>query len=704
MGIKESYPEIIGKSVLLETQEEKTFFNRSQLLLKNSYIKNAYCDNNLIKSYEIKSFINGTLRPNRQNIRDIPWYEYLIIHINKLNEKYHSPWGNALLNTLQNKRIIILENKYYSDFFYNEYEIKTIPKVINSQNEKLDKNDDLFALFNTQLSLIPDNNYCELDVLDNLGGSYIELNYDELLPDDPTFQYQQRRINVKKYIKIFKEHIYNNADHPINQIITIFNKLFSKYIQDKLKEYNNQLEKQLINQEKFDEYIKNFENEITDSLQEIISRMHSALKLFYSTTLDYDFFSEEKDDLINMITSFFFRTGNLYEAILNLYSYRFKDEFQNLQGKLIELKSLKPNKLGIEIKFCLDEDTLNLQKKIKNKNNSKIENKDNNSNKANSSMKSSLFSKMSGSINTNNLYSIKESEDEKDEISNSIKIIEGSKNKINEGQLIFYLKDDNENNENNENNETNEKINNNNDCYIPKRSATKLSRFGKEDYLLEKLSFEDDKNDKYYNPLNQIRNSVNNFNQKILLYPKLHEQLKKNIKLSENKDYFSKNKNNIEKNLPMPYISAINLFRSIKKYKTPFEKILLIAAISDQIMESADSFWKDMEPYIEKDFLFIESDEMMSIFLYIIIQAQMPEILIFCKIINNFTTQFTRGFNISYNYTLLEASLDYINELKDVKEIYLNQNGFIEARRSILDASNQRISRLSSGLGQVKDL
>ena len=221
---------------------------------------------------------------------------------------------------------------------------------------------------------------------------------------------------------------------------------------------------------------------------------------------------------------------------------------------------------------------------------------------------------------------------------------------------------------------------------------------------MEKLSFEDDKNDKYYNPLNQIRNSVNNFNQKILLYPKLHEQLKKNIKLSENKDYFSKNKNNIEKNLPMPYISAINLFRSIKKYKTPFEKILLIAAISDQIMESADSFWKDMEPYIEKDFLFIESDEMMSIFLYIIIQAQMPEILIFCKIINNFTTQFTRGFNISYNYTLLEASLDYINELKDVKEIYLKQNGFIEARRSILDASNQRISRLSSGLGQMKDL
>ena len=97
---------------------------------------------------------------------------------------------------------------------------------------------------------------------------------------------------------------------------------------------------------------------------------------------------------------------------------------------------------------------------------------------------------------------------------------------------------------------------------------------------MEKLSFDDDKNDKYNNPFNQIRNSANNFNNKILLYPKLHEQLKKNIKLSENKENFSKNKNNIEQNLPMPYIPAINLFRSIKKYKTPFEKILLIAEIS----------------------------------------------------------------------------------------------------------------------------
>ena len=158
----------------------------------------------------------------------------------------------------------------------------------------------------------------------------------------------------------------------------------------------------------------------------------------------------------------------------------------------------------------------------------------------------------------------------------------------------------------------------------------------------------------------------------------------------------------LNNNLPLPYLSAINLMKSIKKYKTPFEKIILIAAISDQIMENATNFWKDMEPYIEKDYLFIEADEIMTIFLYIIIQSQMPEILLYCKIINNFTTQFTKAFNIAYNYTLLEASLDYIIGIKDIKELFQKEKGFLDVSRSILDISNQRISRISLGMARDK--
>ena len=700
MGIIESNPEIKGKTISLETQEEKAFFNNSHQILRNNFYKNAFSNDNLYKSFEFKSFKNGVLS-NKKNAKDISWIEYLSIYTNNLKNKYHSSWANELLNILNNfKKTNIRENKFCSDFFFNEYEIKTIPKIIDTQNEKVEnKNEDLYApFFSTELTEITlsDKNYCELDVLDNLGGSYIELNYDELLPDDPALQYQKRRINVKKYIKIFKEHIYNNKDHPISQTITIFNKLFSKYIEDKLKEYKYQLENQTIDQERFDTLIKTFENEITESLQEFISRIHSALKLFYSATLDYSFFTEEKDDLINMITSYFFRTGKLYESILNLYSYSFKNEFQTLQGKLIELKSSKPNTLGVEIKFCLDEETIKLQNQLRNKGNSKNNDINNDINDKNKNKITSLFSKIPGNhiiktnSTSNNLCSIIE---EKEDIISSLKNIEGQNlNDNDQGQIILYLNDDKNSNKNNNNN-----INQN--YFIPQRSNTKLPKLNKEDdYILEKLPFLDDgRSDYFFSPLEQIRYSVNSFNNKTLLYPKLHEQLKKNFNIYESTNY-SKNKGVFDKKLPIPYSSAINLLKSIKKYKTPFEKILLIASISDQIMESVDSFWKGMEQYIEKDFLFIETEEIMSIFLYIIIQSQMPEIYLYCKIINNFTTDFTKRFNISYNYTLLEGSIDEINEL-DIKDFLKKENGYKELRRSILDNSNQRISRLSLGLG-----
>ena len=701
MGILESNPFLKGDSVKLNSKEEQAFFQRNNTLFKKYYINNAYNGKNLLMSLQIKPFIGGALNPDKRTVKDITWDQYLIEHINKLKNKYHSPWTNSLINILKGKNINVTDNKYFSDIFYKEFQIKTSPMIINSQNEKLNLDlnehfDDLgISLFNTELSTVNESNYCKLDILDNLGGSFIEINLDELQHDDPNFQYYQRRLNVKKYIKILKEHIYNNKDNPINQIVSIFNNLFSKYIQDKIKEYQGQLEKQLIDQNRFNTLIKNFENEITCSLQEVICRMHSAVKLFYSTSVDYQYFlGEEKDDLINLITSFFFRVGNLYESIFDLYSLSFKDDYQNLQNKLIILKKLKPNKLGIEVKFCLDEEAINLRNEMINKKDSKNDNINNienkNTNIEKKPKKTSLFQNLKDENKINNLFSIKEREEEKEE---NLNIIEENKIEKETGQLMIFIKDDIKTKKSKKN------IIFEKDDHTPIRSKTKLSKFGKEDdYILEKLSFvEDSINDTYYKIQNQMRNSVNNFNNKTLCFPKLHIQLKEKLDLNnDNKESeYSKNKDK-----SLPYFSAINILKSIKKFKTPFEKILLMAAISDHIMENVNLFWKDMEQYIDKDFLFIESDEMMSIMLYIIIQTQMPEILIYCKMINNFTTDFTKAFNIAYNYATIQTSLEFINDLNDINKLTIKENGFIEASRNILNISNQRVSRLSIGSNQ----
>ena len=440
----------------------------------------------------------------------------------------------------------------------------------------------------------------ELDVTSNLGGSYLELNTDDLLPDDPTVQYQKRRKLIKKYIKIFKEHIYRNNDHPIMAIITSFIRIFCKYINTNIKNVEDQIKKNVIDGDSYNKKLKDFEEEITSTLQDFISRIHCTVKLFYSTVIDYSAFQEEKDDLINMLITLFFKTGNLYETLYNLYNLSFAKEISDLQDKLIALRNVKPKNLGVEIKFCLDDDTLQLQQDILKK---KKEEKESENNNEKEKAKEILGSKISG------LDLIKEGdEEEKDDDNNII------------------------------NTDNNKKKNEQND-----ESSV---------YLLEKINAEmldDNVNDvPMFAGFAQIRNTINLFNSKKFLYPKLHNKLRDTISM---KDQYIKEAKAIGK-LPVPYLSAIKLLNSLKKYKAPFEKIVIIAAISDQITECASSFWSEMEKYIKNSFLFIEADEIMTIFLYIMIRSQMPEIIVFSKMITNFTTPNTRSFNISYNFTL----------------------------------------------------
>ena len=147
-------------------------------------------------------------------------------------------------------------------------------------------------------------------------------------------------------------------------IIIGFNRIFSKYINTNLKNLENQLKKREITPELYVNNLSKFETEITTNLQNFIIRMHCTVKLFYSMVVDYTCFQDEKDDLLNMIITLFFKTGNLYEAIYELYNLAFSKQIQDMQDKLVNLKNVKPKNLDVQIKFCLDDDTLELQKKI----------------------------------------------------------------------------------------------------------------------------------------------------------------------------------------------------------------------------------------------------------------------------------------------------------------------------------------------------
>ena len=111
-------------------------------------------------------------------------------------------------------------------------------------------------------------------------------------------------------------------------------RIFCESYDNFLKTFEDDLKKHSISGEEYNNKIKNFETEITTSLQNFITHMHCTVKLFYSTVIDYAPFQEEKDDLINMLITLFFKTGNLYESIYNLYNLAFSQQIQDLEDKL----------------------------------------------------------------------------------------------------------------------------------------------------------------------------------------------------------------------------------------------------------------------------------------------------------------------------------------------------------------------------------
>ena len=645
-NLLESEPIIRGKSQSINNQE-KPYFNRIKTIIRDSYINNMYSDKNLSNSLEMKSFKSNPSRP--KDIEDISWINYIQDYLEEEINKNKYPWCNELLLLIKQENFFS-ENKYDSTFFYNEFLIKTFPPVLFN-NSDLDNDENVLDVDKLESKYKKDPIIMdELDITANLGGSYLELNTDDLLPDDPTVQYQKRRKLVKKYIKIFKEHIYKNNEHPIMIIINGFNKYFCKYINENLKTFEDDLKKHSISGEEYNNKIKNFETEITTSLQNFITHMHCTVKLFYSTVIDYAPFQEEKDDLINMLITLFFKTGNLYESIYNLYNLAFSQQIQDLEDKLIKLRNVKPKNLGVQVKFCLDDDTLELQQKI-----------------------------------------LKEKREEKEEKEKKEKSIDKQSSGKQSNELDLIKEGDEEEKEDEENENENE-INTDSNANKKKEEKEKNDDEGGA-YLLEMFDYGKNENENLplYAGFAQIRNTINSFNNKKFLFPKLHNKLRDTIAIKD--QYINEAK--VIGQLPVPYLSAIKLLTSLKKYKAPFEKIVIIAAISDQITESASNFWNEMEKYIKNSYLFIEADEIMTIFLFIMIRSQMPEIIIFSKMITNFTTPNTRAFNLSYNFTLLEASLEYISSLKDLKELLKDDDKQLkDARKSLAGITNQRLSLL----------
>ena len=631
---------------------EKKYFSTINTILTKKNCYNYSLTDNLKVCLSEKNFDQipdtsvqyFTINKNEEQTHFINWLDFIYQYLSK-ESSLKKFWAEQVISEID-KENFFFENRYLSEFFMEEFEFENAPEFLFKKQKKIKKE---------KIDL--DNSY--LNVTQNLGGSFMNSRSNSCY-DLANLKYKLFRDKVKGYINKFKQHIFNR-DHPINRVTQIFVKNWVNYA----KIIINSLKEKDLNDEKVITEISKVVNDLTQELQRFVVHLQISLKLFYSRTINYAFFDEEKDELINLITTLLFRTGDISSTVFDLYKLSLDQEIKKMLQNFYELKKITPEELGIDKQYCLNIVTLDYQEEILTKKLEKYKKKD----KTDDDEKDINFERKKIEIildvvkdNKKKCPRYGDREIEETEVNlnyeENYDLIPNGLYSIPEEKNATFNEDlDGELGVNNISLLPSHELYDN-DPLINNINNTDTFDFEKEDEINT-----GEKESKVSQTKTMIIRTVNNEKEKMLKMPKLEKVF--------NRISYTRTKN-IEY-LSYPYETAIQLLKQIEKYKTPFEKMMIFASISSEITECINDFWKDLSGYIDKDLLNLEIDQLMTIFIYIIIQSQIYDISVHCKIIKSFTTCITKASMIGYYYSTVEASVQYISSINNIEELFKNK-------------------------------
>ena len=304
----------------------------------------------------------------------VDWKAYLLYFL-KNDAKNGHIWSSAVYNQLRqsNSSLPVNNNKYLSDFFFNEFKIITCPKVIKNKNSKTNQTLTVNDLSVSEDFDMNNKNRYKMNISSNFMGSIVSLyNNDTSAPaESPSIQYKKNKSLINEYILVFKRHL-TDPNHPINYVIKIFCEHFMSYVQNKLKYLHEQQD-----QDDYEQVIANETEEIILNLQSFIVEMQVVVKLFYARTICLEFFKDEKDEMINLICSLVFNMNNVYNTMERVFRMKYHKQLEQFEIKLNLFETVNPQDVGISELFCLNEITKQYQMKKK----KEMKNNDNNKNK-----------------------------------------------------------------------------------------------------------------------------------------------------------------------------------------------------------------------------------------------------------------------------------------------------------------------------------
>ena len=570
-----------------------------------------------------------------------------------LSKQYKYIWAKNL-NIFISKNKFSTQYKYISLFFYEEFQIISLPKLSHFQpvehyeeqsthilKTKKDKNlydlnndssgeEDNIELDNKSVNINNINGYKEIinsiynqneikipnDVLGSLASISIDEINSFLIENEPTLNYRLGKAKLKEYIDIFRRHLCHK-DHPINIIFNKFNQEFNPIIINTISSCKNNLND--------NDNLRKCED-IIHQLQEFMVTLQIATKLFYSKCISYDVFSDEKDEFVNLITFLIFNTGHLYKNIYEILQIINHTKIKNYEKQLEKFGEMEPEDIGVKEKFCLNKITKEYM------NNYKI-------------------MKMNSLNNNNDLQDSNNSSKDKNEVKDGKKLENDFINKNRENFKNLYIIYDVNNNTMPNSRTANNIIKN-----FPQNNNKILNKKEIENNIIDTLNI---------NMEEQKNNEILNLN--LTISEEGYKNKKIQFLINFGRAYSSLNPFG-ESKTGEPYYEAIRILKNLSKCKTPLEKLVLMASISSFITDNIYKFWKPMEDIIKPSFLNIEADDLMKILIYIVYKSKMSKLFVHLDFVKYFTIKETLSTMIGYYYTLLEGALDSILEKKNKNE------------------------------------
>ena len=359
--LKESYYDLFNQTIKKRyDKNRKDLFNQSYSLFAKDFQK-CYINQRIAITKLAKDFI--------------PWKSYLMRAINNLANQNGCLWAQGLYNYLSHESFPE-QTKYQNMFFYQEIQILTRPKLKNQDRilyctKGTEKIDDIFADKEDKLDENDSLFNIKMKISNNLMGSFISADSESpnsSLRRDPNYEYQYNKNKIKEYMDVFKEHL-SLKDHPLNLIIMQFIKEFEQYLSNVINFYKDNNNSNII-------ACKEKSNDIIRQMQDFIVLMQNVIKLFYSRSISYSYFKDEKDEFLNLVSYIIFNSEEIYRKFFELFEFMNEDKILSLNEKFEMMGDIQPEEIGIKDKFCLNEKTKVFMEKLKlEKKNNKIYNK-----------------------------------------------------------------------------------------------------------------------------------------------------------------------------------------------------------------------------------------------------------------------------------------------------------------------------------------